>query len=238
MSTDTLADFDAILFDCDGTLVDSEEPGMDVLHEVAQAVGVPLTREVAHAAFRGLSMEGCIRYITRRMPAQATPTLNAWRAAAPGTEVSELLTQRVRDQQAIRFHSHLQTIPGAPELLARLRLPVCVATNGPRSKAELTLTLTGLLPHFIDERSDRLFCAYEVGYFKPDPGLFLHAARALGARPERCAVVEDSLPGALAGLAAGMRVFVIGGHEPWPAEVADRVRTIADLHELNALLHG
>ena len=78
-----------------------------------------------------------------------------------------------------------------------------VATNGPREKAELTLGLTGLLPHV----GDRLFCAYEVGYWKPDPRLFLHAAQALGVPAATCAVVEDSRAGVEAGLAAGMRVF-------------------------------
>lgn len=238
MPIDTAADFDAILFDCDGTLVDSEAPGMDVLHQVGQDVGVVFTREVAHAAFRGQSMEGCIRYITSRMSANATEALSTWQAAAPELPLAELLTRQVREQQFSRFRQHLQVIAGAHELLANLRQPVCVATNGPRAKAELTLGLTGLLPHFIDAHGDRLFTAYEVGHFKPEPGLFLHAAQALGAAPARCAVVEDSLPGVLAGLAAGMRVFAIGGHEPLPAAVAAQVRHIADLHELDALLHG
>jgi beta-phosphoglucomutase-like phosphatase (HAD superfamily) len=60
------------------------------------------------------------------------------------------------------------------------------------------------LRHYFGEH---VYCAYEVGSFKPEPGLFLHAAHALGVPPTDCAVVEDSLPGVQAALAAGMRVF-------------------------------
>jgi HAD superfamily hydrolase (TIGR01509 family) len=67
--------------------------------------------------------------------------------------------------------------------------------------------LTELLGHF----EGRLFSAYEVGSWKPDPGLFLHAAQALGVHPSRCVVVEDSLSGIHAAKAAGMRVLGFTG---------------------------
>jgi HAD superfamily hydrolase (TIGR01509 family) len=124
-------------------------------------------------------------------------------------------------------------MPGARELLQALRLPYCVATNGPREKAELTLGLTGLLPFF----EQRLFCAYEVGSFKPEPGLFLHAAQALGVRPSHCAVVEDSLPGVCAGVAAGMQVFSLTDVNA-PLMASGRVQRIAALAELHERLMG
>jgi beta-phosphoglucomutase-like phosphatase (HAD superfamily) len=71
-----------------------------------------------------------------------------------------------------------------------------------------------------------------VGSFKPAPGLFLHAAAALGVPPAECAVVEDSLPGVQAGLAAGMQVFTVHPREGMPPEVAQRVVFIAHLGEL------
>jgi beta-phosphoglucomutase-like phosphatase (HAD superfamily) len=73
----------------------------------------------------------------------------------------------------------------------------------PRAKMESTLGSTGLLARF----EGRIFSAYDVGHFKPDPGLFLHAAAALGARASRCVVVEDSVAGLRAAAAAGMRAF-------------------------------
>jgi len=104
---------------------------------------------------------------------------------------------------AARFRSDLQAIEGVHSALERIDFPTCVASSGPREKILLSLELTGLLSRF----TDRIFSAYEVGSWKPDPGLFLHAASALGVKPEACVVIEDSLPGVQAGIAAGMRVY-------------------------------
>jgi beta-phosphoglucomutase-like phosphatase (HAD superfamily) len=99
------------------------------------------------------------------------------------------------------------------------------ATNGPRMKVTQTLGLSGLLPYF----EDRIYCAYEVGSFKPDPGLFLHAATQLQVTPGQCAVVEDSLPGVLAGLAAGMRVLYVGPVSQLDPETRTRVHLVPHL---------
>ena len=104
---------------------------------------------------------------------------------------------------AAAFEARLRPVEGVEALLESLELPYCVASNGPREKMEVTLGTTGLLPYF----QTRIVTAYEVGCWKPDPGLFLHAARMLGAAPENCIVVEDSTLGVRAGVAAGMTVF-------------------------------
>jgi len=88
-------------------------------------------------------------------------------------------------------------------LLEGLTVPSCVASNGPKEKIECTLGATGLDRFF----AGRIFSAYELQRFKPDPELYLHAARALGVAPERCIVMEDSITGATAGVDAGMRVI-------------------------------
>ena len=210
----------AIIFDCDGTLVDSELPGMDVIHEEACALGVVFTREQAHLRFRGVRMADCIAWIAAQLP------------QVPAG-FAEDFARKVRATQALRFAEGLDVIPGAFELLGALQIPFCVATNGPREKVELTLGLTGLRRFF----PLHIFTAYEVGMFKPDPGLFLHAAQALGVAPEHCAVVEDSLPGIEAGLAAGMRVFSLLPLFELPAALAERVVCIKNLRDLDAVLH-
>lgn len=214
--------FDAILFDLDGTLVDSEVTAMDVLYDEGRALGLDITRAQAHEAFRGQPMGWCVAYIAERIP-QAVGVF--------GGDFAPAFTALIRQRQAERFRQSLQPMPGARELLEHLRLPCCVATNGPREKAELTLGLTGLLQFF--ER--RLFCAYEVGSFKPEPGLFLHAAQALGARPAHCAVVEDSQPGVRAGIAAGMQVFSLTDVDA-TLMATGRVQRIAQLSVLHDLL--
>lgn len=205
----------AFIFDSDGTLVDSEVPSMDVIHEEALALGLRFTREEAHRVFRGLRMAEVIDWVSAQLPQM------------PG-DFAERFTRSVRDAQALRFRQGLDVIPGARELLARLRVPFCVATNGPRAKVELTLGLTGLLPHF----EGRIFSAYEVGSFKPDPGLFLHAAQAMGVAPQHCAVVEDSEPGIRAGLAAGMQVYSLFPVDALDAALLPRVHSIRDLTDI------
>lgn len=206
----------AILFDLDGTLVDSERIGLDVLYDKAQAWGLPWSREVAHQRFRGVPMPHCVAEIARH-------------ASEDGPVLDEVLFLKdLRLAMAAQFRLQLTEIPGAKALLQSLPMPFAVATNGPREKAELTLSLTGMR----DLLGERIFCAPDVGSYKPEPGLFHHAAQALGCMSAHCAVVEDSLPGLLAGLAAGMQVFSLHPPQGLPTEVARQVVFIEGLADL------
>ena len=208
----------AVLFDLDGTLVDSEKPGLDVLHEMACALGASWSHEQSHARFRGVPMALCVADLARHLPHLQLDQV--------------AFLKDLRSAMAARFRQGLNEMPGASALLQALQMPFAVATNGPREKASLTLGLTGL-DRWLE---GRVFCAPEVGSYKPEPGLFLHAARALGCEPGHCAVVEDSLPGLQAGLAAGMRVFSLHPRQGLPDEVAQRVVFIDRLSSLHAWL--
>src|SRR5258706_9740007 len=161
--------------------------------------------------FRGMKLAECLAQIEAEL----------------GRELPSTFVAEFRERTATAFRNELKPVPGAMALVAALNIPMCVASSGPREKIELSLSLTGLLPYF----ADRIFSSYEVGSWKPDPGLFLHAARTMGVPPGSCAVVEDSLPGLRAGIAAGMRVFAL---QP-PGIAADRpagitvVRRLLDL---------
>jgi HAD superfamily hydrolase (TIGR01509 family) len=211
----------AIIFDSDGTLVDSEVPGLDALHGFCLHQGLNLPREQAHRQFHGVSLQVCMAWLAKQLDAPL--------GGVPTPERVTALTAGARAAMNDRFQQGLNAMPGADDLLAGLALPFCVGTNGPRQKVELALSLAGLRHHFADEH---LFCAYEVGVFKPEPGLFLHAAAALGVPPAHCAVVEDSLPGVQAGLAAGMQVYCLHPREGMPPEMAEGVVFIAHLGEL------
>jgi len=215
-----LQGIDALIFDCDGTLVDSEEPGLEVLHALALEDGLSLALDEARQRFRGVRMAECVAWIAAQRPDRPA-----------GFEADFIA--RVRRQTDIRFRQGLQAMPGARELLGTLctrGLPIAVATNGPRQKVELSLGLTGLREPF----GPHVYCAYEVGSFKPEPGLFLHAAQALGVAPQRCAVVEDSLPGLQAALAAGMRACSLHPRAGLPDAVVQRVHFIERLDDLLA----
>jgi len=205
----------ALIFDADGTLVDSEELGLDVLHELANAEGARLTREDCNRYFRGIRMA-----LVSQKVASLVPDCRA--------DFVDTFTQRVRAVTAQRMAQGLNALPGAHALLQNLRIPFCVATNGPQEKVQMTMRLSGLLP-FV---AGRIYTAYEVGSFKPDPGLFLHAAAELGVTASHCGVVEDSIAGIQAGLAAGMRVFSLHPEEGLPPEYAEKVTFIRDLSAL------
>lgn len=207
-----------IIFDCDGTLIDSEVLSNEVLVEAVAEHGLVLSVDEAILAFRGGKMADCVAHLETRLGRQLPPQF-----------VPEL-----RARTADAFRSRLRPVAGAVELiqsLSALSYPICVASSGPIEKIELSLSLTGLLRFF----AGRIFSSYDVGAWKPDPGLFLHAARAMGAGPRDCAVVEDSLPGIRAGLAAGMAVFAFQPHEVDPRIPAE-VTVLRKLLDLRGLL--
>jgi HAD superfamily hydrolase (TIGR01509 family) len=135
---------------------------------------------------------------------------------------------------AIAFESDLQAVEGIHAALAAITRPVCVASNGPMAKMQHTLGLTNLLGHF----EGRIFSAYDIGVWKPDPGLFLYAARTFGAEPSRCIVVEDSLSGIRAANAAGMRVlgYTAGNARAMSELGAECTDLFHSMDELPALL--
>ncbi|HZR35360.1 MAG TPA: HAD family hydrolase [Nevskia sp.] len=207
-----------VLFDVDGTLVDSEELGTRVLLEMAAELGVRRPLKETNRLFRGWRLDDCVAQI------------RVWL----GKPLPEDFVAQVRLRTAATFRRELRPVPGAPELVRALHdraIPICVASSGPREKIELSLSLTGLLPYF----EDRIFSGYELQTWKPDPGLFLHAARALGAEPAACLVVEDSLVGVQAALAAGMRVLAFQPEQADP-QIPAPVRSIRRLDEVLGVL--
>jgi beta-phosphoglucomutase-like phosphatase (HAD superfamily) len=116
--------------------------------------------------------------------------------------------------------------------LDRIGIEYCVASSGTVDKIRLSLELTGLLPRF----EGRIFSAYEVGSWKPDPGLFLHTAAAMGATSARTVVVEDSLVGVQAGRAAGMRVLAYARGEEAALLEAQGARVFDNMANLPELI--
>ena len=207
--------FRLIIFDCDGVLVDSELLGTRVIVGMARDLGLKLTEAEALPLFRGGRMADCITEIERRL----------------GKPVPDSFVSEVRARMAEVFKRDLRPVEGIEDVLDVVRIPICVASSGPPEKIRLSLAITGLLPRF----AECIFSAYEVGVWKPDPGLFLHAARAMGVPAHACAVVEDSVPGVKAGVAAGMTVFGFSGgarDEELAAAGAITFRSMADLPQL------
>ena len=202
---------DAVLFDCDGVLVDSERVAAECIIEFAARFGARFEFEEALERFTGARMADNLRDIEARAKCK----------------LPDDFEDNLRAHMAAEFETRIEPMDGAATLVEALDVPYCVVSNGPRSKMEVTLRVAGLLEHF----AGRIVSAYEVGVWKPDPALFLHAARMLGTPPERCAVVEDSDYGIAAGVAAGMQVFALVP-EDRACSIPDGVVAVASLAEL------
>ncbi|WP_442935297.1 HAD-IA family hydrolase [Micromonospora sp. CPCC 206061] len=126
----------------------------------------------------------------------------------------------------------VEPTPGLVEVLDRLDIPVCLASNGRPEKVTLTLEMTGLARYF----AGRVFTAADVERCKPAPDLFLLAASRMGAPPGRCVVVEDSETGVAAARAAGMRVVRYASDGGLPLDASEA--TFRRMAELPALLDG
>ncbi len=209
-------DIRAVIFDCDGTLVDSEPLLLRSLIDLAVRHGLPPSVSAELADIEGRSMRACVEMLEARR----------------GRPFDGDFEAELRAESARVFRAELREIPGAAEMLRTLGLPFCIASNGPREKIELVLEVAGLLPLV----GGRIHSAYEVGSFKPEPGLFLHAARAMGVAPAHCAVVEDSLAGIRAGLDAGMHVYAYRALHALPDALRPRVRRVERLVDLPVML--
>ncbi|MDB5099393.1 MAG: haloacid dehalogenase [Cyanobacteria bacterium RYN_339] len=181
----------AILFDCDGVLIDSEVLACGVQVRLLAEAGVDVTLERYMAAFIGRpNSEVLAELAVAGLPADFRE-----RAAAE--------TARV-------FERELRAMAGAAVVLAGLALPIAVASTSRPERLAHSLGLTGLLGYF----GRHVYSATMVARGKPAPDLFLLAARELGVAPADCWVVEDSLVGVQAAVAAGMTPigFLGGSH--------------------------
>ncbi|MCW2121022.1 HAD family hydrolase [Flavobacterium sp. 7A] len=179
--------YKCIIFDCDGVLVDSESITNLTLIELAKTVGVTMTEKFVMNHFLGKSLAFCFNYIQ----SQTTQKL-------PTNFEAEF---RERTFQA--FKTHLQPIAGVHELLDKLKIDFCVASNGPREKIRLNLTTANL----IDKFEGKIFSAYDINSWKPNPELYLHVAKTMGYKVADCVVIEDSPAGAQAALSGGFAVY-------------------------------
>ena len=205
-------EIEAVIFDCDGTLVDSETLSLAVLVDFVAEFGLEIPHEEALREFAGNELSVVFRTIEERLE----------------RSLPDDFMESFRERQISVLHQELQAIDGAHDLLASISLPFCVASNAPLNKIAVCLQTTGLDRHFT---SDRIFSAYEIEVWKPEPDLFLKAARDIGVAPENCAVVEDSSFGINAGLAAGMQVFAFDPHRPGSVDNSN-VRSVQHLDEL------
>lgn len=190
-----------VIFDCDGVLVDSEIISAQVSSDCLQEIGVTLGADYILETYRGKSVADCIRMITEELS-----RLESWKdySDAEKAEQGAQFWRHVQLQTLVVCEQQLEPVKGVMPVLDYLRdhnIPFCVASNGKHEKMRMTLAKTGIISYV----QGRVFSFEDVTRGKPAPDLFLHAAKTLNVPAEQAIVVEDSLTGIQAAVAAGMR---------------------------------
>ncbi len=209
-----------VIFDCDGVLVDSEVISNSVLARLLSDEGLPTTLAQARRDYQGLLLDEVVRGAEAKL---GRPLPAGW-------------LERYERERTRAFREELQAVPGAAATVARIHaagIAVCVASQGKLEKTQLSLELTGLRSLFEEQA---LFSAHSVPRGKPHPDLFLHAARAMGAEPAACVVVEDTPSGVTAAVAAGMRALGYAADSDEAALRAAGAEIVHSLEEVPGLL--
>lgn len=201
-----------LLFDSDGTLVDSEFLNNEVLSAELADSGINETAGNLVSRYRGWNFFKVLPDLQHRHD----------------VVLDDSFTERFRERASEYFTEHLQPVADIEPVLSGLDYSKCVASNAPMKKLRHVLEVTGLHKHF----ADRLFSAYEINSWKPSPDLFLHAADQMGFKANQCIVIEDSDVGVEAARAAGMAVVLYD-----PAGISQHLKvseTITSMTQLPA----
>jgi HAD superfamily hydrolase (TIGR01509 family) len=219
--------FDAVLFDCDGVLVDSEGITNGVLRDMLEERGWRLSPQECMRIFLGKAVKD-----ERALIEQHT-----------GQPLTEEWFVRFRERRNEGLLAGVQPIRNAVQAVTaiseRFRGRIACCSGADRWKVEMQLARCGLLPFF----DGRIYSGHELPRSKPAPDVYLAAMEPLGALPQRCAVVEDTVTGVTAGIAAGAMVFGYSppeaGHDvPAALRAAGASVIFTDMAELPRLLGG
>lgn len=214
--------FEAVLFDCDGVLVDSEPITNRVLREMLGELGWQLTQDECMRQFVGKSLKEELAII----------------AVETGRPVDDAWLSGFQLRRNAALMAELTPIPNIHEAVHHIHAHhdarIACASGADRVKVEMQLRRVGLMDYF----DGRIFSGYETPRSKPFPDVYLAAARALKVDSRRCAVVEDTVTGVAAGVAAGATVF---GYLPQgdgsALRAAGAVEVFSDMVDLPLLMH-
>jgi HAD superfamily hydrolase (TIGR01509 family) len=207
--------FDLVIFDCDGVLIDSERIAVRTESQILTELGWPLTEADVIERFVGRS--------------------SVYMQSVIEEKIGRPVDWHGEFERRVREVSERELVPveGVIAALDEIDVPSCVASSSSHAMLNFKLGLTGLFERF----EGRIFSADDVTHGKPDPAVFLLAAGSMGVPPERCAVIEDSVSGVEAGLAAGMTVFAFSGSVTSAEQlVRDGVEIFDSMYRLPELL--
>jgi len=210
-----------VIFDCDGVIVDSETITNVLLRDDMATRGLDLTLDQIMRQFVGGTMRN-----------------TADKAAALGATIPEGWVDAFYKEMYLALAKGTPLIDGVEDVMQALDtvgIPYCVGSNGSLQKMGITL---GQHPTVQARVQDRLYSAHALGTAKPDPEMFLIAARDHGVDPQNCVVIDDSPTGCIAARRAGMRGLGFAEHDDGArlaAEGAEVFHKMADAPKLLGL---
>ncbi len=175
-----------IIWDCDGVLVDSERLASRAFYNILAELGANITEDYVYTNLKGGTIHHAVDFVHQHVKVPCS--LN--------------LAEYYRKISFDLFTRELLPVEGVMKIVRALRIVQCIASNGPLIKINHNLRVTGLSEYF---GVHTIFSGHQIQKYKPDPALFLHAARSLHIAPEKCLVIEDSSVGAQAAYLANMR---------------------------------
>lgn len=188
-----MSKYKCIIFDCDGVLIDSESIAIGIMVDMANELGANMDFRESLINLKGKSFNSCMAFISDLI----------------GKPLDKDFEKEYRVNTFETFKKEVKPIKGIKEVLDSMTMPFCVASSGPENKIRLNLEVTGLLPYF----GDNIFSCYTIQKWKPEPDVFLWAAKTMGFSPKDCLVVEDSFSGVKAAIAGGFDVFGYTEHD-------------------------
>ena len=188
-----MSKYKCIIFDCDGVLIDSESIAIGVLVDMANDIGANMDFQESLVSLKGRSLNLCLEGVSKRI----------------NKPLPINFEQDYRINTFEAFRKNIQPIKGIKDVVENLTIPFCVASSGPENKIRLNLDITGLLPFF----EGNIFSCYAIQKWKPEPDIFLWAAKTMGFKPDECLVVEDSVSGVKAAKAGRFDVFGYTEHD-------------------------
>ncbi|HBV77367.1 MULTISPECIES: HAD-IA family hydrolase [Vibrio] len=180
-----------VIFDCDGTLVDSERLSCQALVQVFASYGAEICFDECMAHFQGGKMFDVLKETSNR---------------AGLTIPMDILEPKYRQCMRQLFDEKLKPVSSALETVQYLidkGIAVCVASNGSTNKMEHSLALTGMLPLF----KNKIFSAFDINSWKPEPDLLMYTAMQMGFLIEECLFVDDTENGVWAGINANIKTI-------------------------------
>lgn len=206
----------AIIFDCDGTLVNSETPTAKLITEILLRSGYQTT----FAEILNISQGEKLAILADKLMGKF--------AGLDPHEFMQSYNNEILNKLKLELRPDKETI----EVIQNLSLPKCIATNGSLERTEIALEASGLLKFF----NGLIVSGHDIKSWKPEPKIIQHCAALLKIDPQECLLIDDSLDGLRAGLSAGAQVAAFRISEQRLGDLRQSVRPINNLAEIHQFI--